>query len=76
MTHIKIVVEKHTDGYVAYPIGLRGVVVGEGDTYDDALSDVRSAIAFHIDTFGASVLTDEEVTPILEAFIAETAVPA
>jgi predicted RNase H-like HicB family nuclease len=76
MKNIKIVVEKHTDGYVAYPIGLRGVVVGEGDTYDAALADVRSAISFHIDTFGASVLTDNEATPILEAFIAETAVPA
>lgn len=24
----KIIVEKHTDGYVAYPLGLKGVVVG------------------------------------------------
>jgi hypothetical protein len=29
----KIVVEKHPDGYVAYPLGLKGVVIGEGDTY-------------------------------------------
>ena len=28
----KIVVEKHADGYVAYPLDLRGVVIGEGDT--------------------------------------------
>ena len=49
----KIIVEKHPDGYVAYPLGLRGVVVGEGDTYEDALADVKSAIAFHIETFGA-----------------------
>jgi hypothetical protein len=28
----KIVVEKHADGYVAYPLGLRGVVVGEART--------------------------------------------
>lgn len=25
--HIKIVIEKHTDGYVAYPVGLKGVEV-------------------------------------------------
>jgi len=25
----KIVVEKHADGYVAYPIGMKGVVIGE-----------------------------------------------
>lgn len=56
MQQIKIVVEKHSDGYVAYPLGLKGVVVGEGDTYDEALADVRSAIRFHIETFGDEVL--------------------
>lgn len=48
----KVIVEKHADGYVAYPLGLKGVVVGQGDTYEEALTDVKSAIAFHIDTFG------------------------
>jgi hypothetical protein len=28
----KIVVEKHPDDYIAYPLGLKRVVVGEGDT--------------------------------------------
>jgi predicted RNase H-like HicB family nuclease len=74
---LKIVVEKHSDGYVAYPLGLaRGAVVGQGDTYEAALSDVRSAIAFHVETFGASALASAEDDPILEAFVAETAVPA
>ena len=50
---LKIVVEKHPDGYVAYPLGLaRGVIVGAGDSYEEALADVRSAIAFHVETFG------------------------
>jgi predicted RNase H-like HicB family nuclease len=69
---IKVIIEKHPDGYVAYPLGLKGVVVGEGDTFDEALSDVRSAIRFHIETFGPEVLDDE--SPVLEAFIAETGV--
>ncbi len=68
----KIVVEKHEDGYVTYPLGLKGVVVGEGDTYEAALADVKSAIAFHIETFGDQVIEDE--SPIVEAFIAETGV--
>ena len=51
MTNIKVIVEKHSDGYVAYPLGLKGVVVGEGNTYEEALADVRSAIQFHIETF-------------------------
>lgn len=69
---IKIIVEKHSDGYVAYPLGLKGIVVGEGDTYEDALADVKSAIAFHVETFGPEVLEDE--TDVLEAFVAETGV--
>jgi hypothetical protein len=32
--HVKVIVEKHPDGYVAYPLGLKGVIVGEGDTYE------------------------------------------
>jgi hypothetical protein len=27
----KVVVEKHPDGYVAYPLGLKGVVVSGGE---------------------------------------------
>ena len=56
MQSFKIIVEKHIDGYVAYPLGLKGVVVGEGDTYESAVADVTSAIEFHIETFGAEVL--------------------
>jgi hypothetical protein len=31
MKQFKIVVEKHSEGYVAYPLGLKGIVVGEGN---------------------------------------------
>jgi len=41
MRHLKIIVEKHADGYVAYPLGIRGVVVGQGDTYEAALERTR-----------------------------------
>jgi predicted RNase H-like HicB family nuclease len=71
---IKIIVEKHSDGYVAYPLGLKGVIVGEGDTYEDALHDVKSAINFHIETFGKDLL--EEDDPVLEAFVAEARIAA
>ena len=53
---LKIVVEKNSDGYVAYPLGLKGVVVGQGNTYEEALADVKSAIRFHIETFGSETL--------------------
>ena len=72
MRQFKIIVEKHPDGYVAYPLGLKGVVVGEGDTYEEALTDVKSAIHFHIETFGRDALEDD--SPVLEAFVAEAGV--
>jgi predicted RNase H-like HicB family nuclease len=53
---MKIIIEKHPDGYVAYPAGIQGVVVGQGDTYEAALQDVQSAICFHIETFGREAL--------------------
>jgi len=69
---VKVIVEKHPDGYVAYPLGLKGVVVGQGDTYEEAFADVKSAIAFHVETFGEEVLASE--APVLEAFVAEAGV--
>ncbi len=56
MREFKIVPEKQQDVYVAYPLGLKGVVVGQGDICKEALSDVKSAIRFHIETFGKEVL--------------------
>ena len=50
MRKLTIVVEHHEDGYVAYPLGLKGVVVGEGDTYDSALADCQSMIFIQAST--------------------------
>ena len=72
MKNLKIIVEKHPDGYVAYPLGIQGIVVGEGDTYEEALNDVRSAILFHVETFGEAVLESESL--VLEAFVAEASI--
>jgi predicted RNase H-like HicB family nuclease len=71
MQPIKIIIEKHLDGYVAYPIGIKGIIVGEGDTYEEAIADVKSAIQFHIDTFGREVLETNEIS---ETFFAEVVV--
>ena len=69
---IKIVVEKHEDGYVAYPIGVDGVIIGQGDTYDDALADVKSAIKFHIKSFGSSSISNND--DVIEAYLTETGI--
>ena len=66
MKQVKVVVERHQDGFVAYPLGLEGVVVGQGDTYEEALADAASAIRFHVKTFGEAVLDSD--SPALDAF--------
>ena len=58
MKQFKIIVEKRPEGYTAYPLGIRGIVVGEGDSYEEALADVKSAIKFHIETFGPGLKAD------------------
>ncbi|HSK74439.1 MAG TPA: type II toxin-antitoxin system HicB family antitoxin [Pyrinomonadaceae bacterium] len=70
MNDFKIIIEKHEDGFVAYPLGLKGVVVGQGDSYEGALADIKSATRFHIETFGDEVF--ETDSPVLETFVAET----
>ncbi len=69
---IKLIVEKHPDGYVAYPVVLKGVVVAEGDTYEEALAEIKSAVEFHIRTFGHDVLDDGET--VQEVFVTEAGI--
>jgi predicted RNase H-like HicB family nuclease len=67
MKSIKIIVEKYLDGYIAYPLGIEGVVIGEGESYQEVLEDAKSALRFHIETFGVEVLDTEY--SVLEASI-------
>lgn len=69
MKDIKIVILKEEDGYVAFPIGLKGVVVSDGDTYEEAYKNLKDAIKFHIETFGEAIL--EEIETPMEAYIAD-----
>ena len=71
MKNLKFVIEQHTDGFVAYPLGLKGVVVGQGDTRDAALADAQSAAKFHLETFGADALGDE---PPIDAVVVDAGV--
>jgi predicted RNase H-like HicB family nuclease len=66
---MKILIEKNEDHYTAYPIGINGCIVAEGETFDEVLSNIKSAISFHIETFGRESLESENT--IMEAFIAE-----
>lgn len=69
---IKLIIQRTDDGYIGYPVGLKGAVVGEGDTYEEALRDVISAVQAHVETFGPEVLAD--ATEADDVFVAETEV--
>ena len=71
---VKLIIERTEDGYIAYPLGLKGAVVAQADSYEGALAEIQSAVRFHVETFGAEVL--EEATGAEEVFVAETEVPA
>lgn len=53
---LRIVVEKHTSTYVAYPIGLKRVVAGFGESDVVAIAHLKEAIEFHKETFGEDAL--------------------
>ena len=72
MPPFKIIIEKHTDGYVAYPLGLKGVVIGQGNTYEESVADVTSVIRFYIETFEKEELEIEE--PALDVFVTEVSI--
>jgi predicted RNase H-like HicB family nuclease len=69
MQRTRFIVEQHPDGFIAYPLGIQGIVVGQGDTREEALEDARSALEFHIETFGADVL--EIQNDVIAAFVEE-----
>ena len=56
----------------AYPLNLRkGIaVVGQGESYEEALADVTSAIKFTLDSSSESEIFDDEL-PAMEVFVAE-----
>ncbi|MGW8256330.1 MAG: type II toxin-antitoxin system HicB family antitoxin [Thermoguttaceae bacterium] len=72
VNRVKVIIERVEDGYIAYPLGLKGIVLGQGDTYHEALTDVTSAIRAHLQEFGPECL--QESSSAIEAFIAEAEV--
>ena len=72
ISRVKVIIEHVEDGYIGYPLGMKGVVVGEGDSYEEALADVTSAIRAHLREFGPDSLRLDP--PAIEVFVAEAEV--
>jgi predicted RNase H-like HicB family nuclease len=64
----QVIVKRYEQGYVAHAVGFLGAVVGEGDTYDEALADVTSAIRCAIETFGEEAFDSD--FPLLDVSLA------
>jgi predicted RNase H-like HicB family nuclease len=45
---------------------VKGVIVGQGETYEAALADLKSAIQFHLETFGPEDFPEDST--VLEGF--------
>lgn len=74
MQTVQIIIEQREDGFVGYPLGFKaGAIVGQGGTYNNALTDTRSAIAFYIERYGMKRFSDgfEYESPLVKAFLAE-----
>ena len=69
MRTLKFIVERHSDGFLSYPLGLKGVVMGQGDTYEEALHDAKSAAQAHIEAFGTEAFDGD--SDVEAAYVAE-----
>jgi predicted RNase H-like HicB family nuclease len=69
MRTLKFIDERHSDGFLAYPLGLKGVVMGQGDSYEAALADAKSASQFHVESFGTEAFYDD--SDVEAAYVAE-----
>lgn len=56
-SRLKLVVEKCEDGYSAYVDGVKpDIILGQGDTREEAVSDLLSAVRCYEETFGTRLL--------------------
>jgi hypothetical protein len=58
--NIHFMVVSHRGSYTSYPLGVEGIVVGQGDTFEEALESAKSATLFHIESFGLEHLLSTE----------------
>jgi len=72
LRRFKIIIERHVDEYVAYPLGFEGIITGRGKTYEEALEEVKAAIIYRVTTFGEEVL--ELDSPVLDAFLEDAGI--
>lgn len=58
MDTIKIKIEKHTEKYVAYPVGLKDVIAVEGNTREEALARAKAVVDSYMETIVEEISAD------------------
>ena len=74
---MKLVIEKHSDGYCGYPLGFsNGAIVGQGKTYFEALLSTNDSIKAFIEYFGIDEFNKHfnQDIEFEDAFVAEAEV--
>lgn len=73
MNKVKVVAVRFADGWVAHPLAGDAAIVAQGATADEALNNLKSAIAFHAETFGIDAVAD--MRGVVEAIFADITLP-
>lgn len=58
---MKVIIEQRADGYVAYPLGLNGLVSGQGDTSSSAVAEMNAILRVRVQEFGPEILDEASV---------------
>jgi hypothetical protein len=67
MRQIRIVVEKHSGQFVAYPVGVKGATKGVGTTYEEALAGVKLPSRLYPESFAKGLVAMRP--PVVEAAV-------
>jgi hypothetical protein len=70
MRQIRIVVEKHLNQFIAYPVGVKGGRSGVGTTYEEALERVRLPEKLYPESFAKGLVAMRP--PVVEACVEGT----
>jgi len=69
MRQIKIIIERRSNRFVAYPLGVRGGKTSDGTTYEEALARLRHSLGVRSESLAASLVAMRP--PVLEACVME-----
>ena len=71
MRQIKIIIERRSNRFIAYQLGVRGGRTSEGTTYEEALARLRHTLGVLTESLADNLVAMRP--PVLEACVGEAA---